>query len=410
MTRLALYTVCFFIFAATPVRADDWPQFLGPTRNGVSAEKGLAGSWPKTGPPVLWQHEVGEGFSGPVIAGDRLIIFHRIGDGEVVECLHAVTGKPQWKFAYPTTYSDALGKGDGPRSTPVITASRVVTLGAEGALHCLDLEKGTRLWSRRLLKEYNVPASYFGVGTSPVVAEGLVLVNVGAKGAGIVAFALEDGKPAWKATDDGPSYSSPVMTTAGNRGLAVFFTRFGPALVDVKTGEVRYRQKWRARYDASVNAATPLVIGDRLFFSACYETGALLLKLKADGSAEEEWHGENVMDNHYNTAIYHQGHLYGFHGRQESRPAFRCVELATKKIAWEKEAYGCGAMVLAEDVLIVVTEGGDLVLVEATPVAYRPLSRTKVFDASPCRAQIALANGRLYARDQRKLVCFNLAR
>jgi outer membrane protein assembly factor BamB len=399
-----------FVLAPTASRADDWPQFLGPLRNGVSAEKGLAASWPKDGPPILWQRDVGEGFSGPVIAGNHVIAFHRVGDQEVVECLHAATGKPQWKFAYPTAYNDALGKGDGPRSTPMIIGSRVVTLGAEGVLSCLDLEKGTAEWSRSLHKSYKVPPSFFGVGTSPFVADGLVLVNVGAKGAGVVAFSIEDGREVWKATDDGPSYSSPVVTTVGKQHLAVFFTRHGASVLDVKTGAVRYSQKWRARYDASVNAATPLVIGDRLFFSTCYETGALMLKLKADGSAEEVWQGEDVMDNHYNTAIYHDGHLYGFHGRQENVPGFRCVDLATKKVVWEEKRYGCGTMILADGRLIVLTEAGDLVLVEAAPKAYRELARARVMSAGPCRAQIALAHGKLYARDQKKLVCFDLAK
>jgi hypothetical protein len=395
---------------ANIARADDWPQFLGPERNGVSAETGLAASWPKDGPPVVWQRDVGEGFSGPVVAGGRLILFHRVGDEEVVECLDAATGKPQWKQAYPTRYSDQLGKGDGPRATPTIAGNRVVTLGAEGVLSCFDLEKGTLYFSKPLHKEYKVPPSYFGVGTSPIVEGGLILVNVGAKNAGIVAFNLQDGKEVWKATDDGASYSSPVVATAGKQRVVVFFTRYGADLLNPKTGAVLYHQKWRARYDASVNAATPLVIGDELFFSTCYETGALLLKLKADGSAEELWQGEDVMDNHYNTAVYRAGYLYGFHGRQERGPDFRCVELKTKKVAWDKARFGCGSMVLADGKLIVLTEAGDLVLVEATPAAYRELARAHVFSAAPCRAQIALAGGKLYGRDQKKLMCFNLAK
>ncbi len=356
---------------------DDWPQFLGPTRNGVSAEKGLAASWPKDGPPVVWQRDVGEGYSGPVIAGERLILFHRVADKEVVECLNAATGKPLWKHAYRTSYADMLGKGDGPRSTPVIAAGRVVTLGAAGTLTCLDLEKGTPLFSRPLNTDYRVPGSYFGVGTSPLVDGDRILVNVGGKNAGIVAFALADGKEIWKATTDGASYSSPVIATVGKERLAVFFTRFGVELLDAKTGAVRFRQRWRARYDTSVNAATPLVIGDRLFFSTCYETGALLLELQADGTAKELWHGQDVLDCHYNTPVYHDGHLYGIHGRQDVRPGpdFRCVDLKTKKIAWQQPRYGCASLILADGKLIALTERGDLVLVDATPAAYRELAR-----------------------------------
>jgi outer membrane protein assembly factor BamB len=391
-------------------RADDWPQFLGPTRNGMSTEKGLAASWPRDGPPIVWHRDVGEGYSAPAIAGDRLILVHRVGDEEVVECLNAATGKPQWKFAYATTYVDMLGKGNGPRATPTIARKSVITLGAEGMLHAIDLEKGTKIWSRPLLKDYKVPRSFFGVGSSPLVEGELVLVNVGAKKAGIVAFNLADGHEVWKATDDGASYASPVVATIGKERLAVFFTQYGVQLLDPKSGGVRYRHPWRARYPESVNAATPLVIGDQLFFSACYETGALLVKLRADGDPEEAWTGEDVMDNHYNTAIYHDGYLYGIHGRQERGPSFRCVELKTKKIAWEKERFGCAAMIYADGRLVALTEAGDLVVVEATPTAYRELARARVFEAGPCRAQIALANGRLYARDRKKLICFKLSR
>jgi outer membrane protein assembly factor BamB len=389
------------------VRADDWPQFLGPRRDGHSNETGLLAGWSKQGPPVVWQRDVGEGYSGPVVAGERLILFHRLDNQEVVECLHATSGKPVWKHTSATQYQDPLGKGNGPRSTPLVDGKRVITLGAAGQLTCLDLASGQKIWDRSLHQDYRVPPSYFGVGTSPLVENGLVLVNVGAKDAGIVAFAFETGKEVWRATNDGASYSSPVACTIDGARRAVFFTRQGVVVLDPQTGRVSYQQRWRARYDASVNAATPLVIDNLAFFSTCYETGALLLRLKKDG-AEEVWDSDDVMSNHYNTSIYHEGHLYGFHGRQESGPSFRCVDLLTKKILWDRPGFGCGTMVLAEGRLIVMTERGELLLVQATPEAYQELSRATVLNAVPVRAQIALSGGRLYARDERKCVCFDV--
>ncbi len=224
---------------AASTRADDWSQFLGPHRDGLSPETGLADTWPAKGPEVIWQRKVGPGFSGPVISGARLILFHRVGDQEVVECLNAANGAALWKFAYATEFADDFGKGNGPRSTPVIIGQKVVTLGADGVLTCLDLDSGRSLWSKHLLKEYRVPPSYFGIGTSPVVDDGLVLLNVGAKNAGIIAFALADGKEVWKATSDGASYSSPVIRTINGTKQAIFFTRAGVVVLDPKTGEVR---------------------------------------------------------------------------------------------------------------------------------------------------------------------------
>jgi outer membrane protein assembly factor BamB len=402
--RAALF---FALLTACPAKAADWPQFLGPERNGTSAETGLAKTWPDKGPPLVWRKAVGEGFSGPVVAGARLILFHRIHDQEVIECLNAANGTEQWKTAYPTHFEDDFRKGNGPRATPVITGDRVITLGADGALHCLDLESGRIIWSKLLLKEYRVPPSYFGIGTSPVVDDGRVLVNVGGKNAGIVAFALTDGKEVWKATSDPASYSSPVIRSIGGTKHAIFFTREGVVMLDPRTGAVRHRQRWRARYDASVNAATPLVIGDLAFFSSNYETGALLLKMRKDG-ADEVWSDDKVMSNHYNTCIYQDGFLYGFDGRQETGPDFRCVNLKTRRVEWNRQHFGCGSMILADRALIVLTEGGELLLVEATPKEYRELGRSRILEDGPCRVQIALANGKLYARDRRNLVCLDL--
>jgi outer membrane protein assembly factor BamB len=395
--------------AWAPPAAADWPQFLGPARDGTSPETGLLTSWPKKGPPVLWERKAGEGYSGLVLAGDRLILFHRVGDEEVVECLDPTTGKQRWAFRYRTSYRDDFNKGDGPRSTPIITDKHVFTLGAEGMLHCLDAATGKKVWGRSLLKEYDVPPSFFGVGTSPLLEGGLLLVNVGGKNAGIVAFAHASGKEIWRATTDPASYASPVAATFAGQRQTVFFTRTGVVLLDPANGKVRYEKRWRARGEASVNAASPLVIGNFLFFSASYGTGALLLRVSKD-KVEEVWSGDESLSNHYNTSVYHDGHLYGCHGRQELGAELRCIELNTGKVRWTREEFGCASMIRADGHLIALTEKGDLVLIEPTPAAYREKARVHVFDDLPCRAEIALSNGRLYARDAERLVCINLKR
>jgi outer membrane protein assembly factor BamB len=395
------------ILSVVPVlHADDWPQFLGPNRDGVSSETGVK-AWGPGGPKLIWSRDIGPGYAGPVIAGERVILFYRVGAEEVVECLRVDSGKPVWKKGYPTAFEDDFRKGDGPRATPVIAGDKVVTFGADGWLHAFDLASGKKLWGRDLLKEYKVPPGYFGVGSSPIVVGDRVLVNVGGKGAGIVAFALATGDELWKATNDGASYSSPTLAKIDGVAHAVFFTRRGVVLLDPATGRVRFDMPWRARIDASVNAATPLILGDTAFFSTSYDTGALLLKLRKDG-ADKLWDTDELMTNHYNTCIHRDGYLYGFHGRQEATPSFRCVELKTQKVRWEQTRFGCGSMILAGDKLILLTERGELLLIEASPQAYRELARAQVFTASPCRAQIALANGRLYARDQKKLSCFEM--
>jgi outer membrane protein assembly factor BamB len=386
--------------------AADWPQWLGPERNGVSAETGLLQTWSKEGPPVVWQKEAGEGYSGPVVAGDWLILFHRIGDEEVVEALDAANGKERWKFSYPTRYRDLLGKGNGPRSTPLIAGKRVYTLGAEGRMHCLELETGKKVWERALNDDYRVRQGFFGVATSPLLEEDLVLVNVGGKGVGIIALDKDSGKEVWRATQDEASYSSPVAATLNGTRTVFFFTREGLQGLDPATGAVRFSKHWRSRLDASVNAATPLVIDGHVFLTACYGTGAVLLKVRKDG-VDEVWQSDDVLSVHYGTPVRQGEFLYGFDGRQEEGPRLRCVEWKTGKVRWTKEEFGCGSMVLADGNLIALTEAGDLVLVEATASAYREKARSGVL-SGPCRAQLALADGRLFGRGPGKLVCWSL--
>ncbi len=409
MTRSRIPTALACVLSAAAVcTAADWPQFLGPTRNGVSTETGLKSTWPKNGPPIVWDREVGDGFSGPVVVGDRVILFQRVGDEEVVECLSAADGKTKWKKGYPTSYRDRFGKGDGPRATPLVADGRVYTLGAEGVLQCLKLEDGEKVWRRDLHKDYQTQEGFFGVATSPLLEGGRLLVNVGgANGAGIVAFNKDDGKELWKADDHDASYSSPVAADLAGKRQAVFLTREGLISLDPADGAIRYSKHWRSRMDASVNAASPVVVGDQIFLTACYGTGAVLLRAKADG-VEEVWSNDKSMSCHYGTPIFQGGYLYGFDGRQEEGARLRCVEMKSGDVKWTQEGFGCGSMILADGKLIILTEDGDLVLAKATPEKYEELARATVLDARPLRAPVALADGKLYGRDGRKLVCWNL--
>ncbi len=403
----SMHRLCLAALVALAAGAD-WPQFLGPARNATSPETGLLASWPRKGPPVAWEKEVGEGFSSPVVAGGRLILFHRVDDDEVVECLDAATGKEIWKHKTPTAYQDPLGKGNGPRSTPAVSGGRVYTLSPGGVLLGLNLEDGKKVWQRALLEDYDlVERSYFGVGTSPLIEGDLVLVNVGGRGAGIVAFDKTTGKEVWKSTSQGASYASPLAATLDGVRQALFFTREGFVSLDPATGDVRSAKRWRSRNNASVNAASPVVFDGHVFLSACYETGGLLLRVKKDG-VEKVWSNDESLSCHFSTPVYHDGHLYGFHGRQDVEGGkLRCIEAKTGKVCWTADDYGCGSLVLADGRLVVLSERGELALVEPDGEKYRELARASVL-TGPIRAHLALADGRLYARDGRKLVCWNL--
>ena len=214
----------------------DWPQILGPNRNGIYTGPEIVPSFPRTGPPPLWKRDVGAGFAGPAVAGDRLILFHRVNNRETVEAMDANTGKTIWTFDYPTSYRDDFGFDEGPRAVPVIAGGRVFTHGADGMLHGIDFASGKMLWSVDTRKVFEAPKGYFGVASSPVVDGTRVLVNVGGKTkGGIVAFDAASGKTLWTATSDEPSYSAPIVADIDGQHTGVFFTRTG--LVAARSGD-----------------------------------------------------------------------------------------------------------------------------------------------------------------------------
>ena len=201
------------------VAAQDWPQFLGPARDGRYSGPPLAASWADGGPPRLWSRPVGAGFAGPAVTGDRVILFHRVGRREVVEALAAATGDTVWRYDYATSYRDDFGFDEGPRSVPVVDNGRVYTFGAQGQLHAVDLETGAGVWQVDTHERYDVRKGFFGAAGSPLVEDGRVIANVGGRRGGIVAFDAATGDELWTAPPSGggatPS-SSPAPGSSGS--------------------------------------------------------------------------------------------------------------------------------------------------------------------------------------------------
>lgn len=403
---LTISLLCL-VSSAQPAHAQDWPQFLGPARNGHYGGADIATLFPKTGPRLVWKKAVGQGFSGPVVAEGKLILFHRLSDKETVECLDAATGKELWRFDYSTRYRDDFGFDEGPRATPTIVSGRVYTFGAEGVLHCLDFATGRKLWVVDTHQQFAVRKGFFGAACSPLVEGPTVLLNIGgSKPSGLVAFDRETGKVVWAASRDEASYSSPVAATVAGLRTVFCLTRNGLLGADPANGTIRFEFPWRARMQASVNAATPLVAGDLVFVSASYQTGAALLQITGS-AARKVWSSDDALSNHYASSIIHKGYVFGFHGRQEQGPSLRCIELQTGKVMWSVEAFGSGTVSLAGEHLLVLKEDGELLLVAAVPKAFQLIAKAQLIPRT-VRAYPALAQGRLYARNENSLVCVNL--
>src|SRR4029453_18453353 len=364
MPRRWLALLVMTVAAGVPALAPDWPQFLGPDRNGTYAGPPLSENWGSSGPKVVWRKQVGQALAGPAVVQNRVLLFHRVGNEEVLESLDAKTGSSVWRYAYPTTYRDDFGFDEGPRAVPVVSGGIVYTFGAQGQLHAVDLAKGTRVWSEDTMKRFNVPKGYFGAGGSPLVDGGRVIANIGGDKAGVVAFDAKTGNVVWSATEDDASYSSGVAATIGGRRSAVFLTRDNVIGVDPATGAIQFQRGWRARIAASVNAATPLVIGDSIFVSAQYGPGAGVLRVE-ESKLTELWASDDGLANHYATSVYYDGYLYGYHGRQEMGPSLRAVDFKTGTVKWSLDQFRAGSITLVGDKLLIIREGGEMILAPA---------------------------------------------
>lgn len=386
MLALLIFPILFF---------HDWPQLLGPNRNGIYTDSDVA--WPSS---VAWEKEVGAGFAAPVIVNGKVILFHRKGKKEIVDAWEAATGKTLWTFDYPTNYKDDFGFDDGPRSAPTVADGKVFTFGAEGALHAIDLNTGIKLWRVDVHKQYNVEKGYFGAGCSPLIYDGKLFLNIGSKKAGIGAFDPATGKNIWKATNHEMSYSSPASAKFG----IIFFTREGIVVADKDTGKIIYEKHWRARAHASANAASPIVDGNLLFISSNYAVGAIVVDFSTSPPTEL-WSGDDAISAHYATPVLKDGFLYGLHGPTQTGQELRAVEMKTGKVAWKMLAGpGGGTVTLLKDHLMFLRDDGQLFKIKPNPEKLEVVGNFKVLDGK-IRAFPAIGNGLVCIRNTKVLAC-----
>jgi outer membrane protein assembly factor BamB len=400
----------------------DWKSFLGPTHNAISTETRLLRDWPQGGPTLLWELRKGTGYSSPAISGDYLVYFHRLKDREKVECLHPETGAKYWDFDYPTQFEDRYGYNNGPRASPVIDGDRVYTYGAEGKLHCLKLQTGQVFWKRDVSAEFKVPQDFFGTASTPLIEGDLLIVTVGApRGPTVAAFHKITGKLVWGAGDQwGPSYASPVPATVnGKRRIFVFAggesrpPTGGLLSIDPANGDIGFAFPWRSRSYESVNAASPVAAGNQVFVSASYKTGGALLNVQPDGKHSVAWTSD-AIGTHFNTAIYKDGYLYAFDGRNEPDASLVCVELKTGKVMWrttlewdetftidgverkQRMSTYRGTLLAVDGRFLCLGELGHLLWLDLSPQGFKELKRTWLFGARETWSLPVLSRGLLY--------------
>ena len=321
----------------------DWTAFLGPSHNAVSTETPLRRFLP---PPLVWEWPTGNGYASPAVAGDRLIFIHRLGDEEVVECRDAETGASHWRFRYPTAFEDLYGYNNGPRASPVIDGDRVFTVGAEGKLHCLDLETGEVVWRQDFWVKYGVTKEPYGTASTPLVEGDRLVVNVGGPGACVVGLDAATGREAWRAGSWGPSYASPVPATVhGQRRVFVFAGGLstpptgGLLSIDPANGAVDFTVSHRSHEYLSASASSPVVFGDKVFISASQRAGGVLVEIRPDFTHRVVWTTEE-FGLFFNTPIHRDGYLYGFDGEGQGDSSLACIDTATGQVVWREAGPG----------------------------------------------------------------------
>lgn len=422
----------------------DWPQFLGPGRNSKSPEKGILTDWSDGKLKVRWVWPLTESYGIGSVANGRFFQFDRKEGNEVLYCLNAETGKELWTRSYPEDYRDLYGYNSGPRTSPVVDGDRVYTLGVAGELRCWSTNDGKLLWNVQTNQRFGVIQNFFGVGSTPVIYRDLLIVMVGGSpeesksvppgaldqvkgnGSGMVAFDKMTGKVRYQLSDELASYSSPIIAKIEGRDWCFAFCRGGLLAFDPATGKQRFHYPWRDRQLESVNASTPVVFGSHVFISETYGVGSSLLRVKADGYEvvwkDEQRSRKRAMETHWNTAVFHEGFLYGSSGRHSNNAILKCIEAKTGKEKWRVPGLTRSSLLYVDNHFVCLTETGRLFLFKANPEKFEVVTQVRLDQpiklqerddnvtllSYPCWSAPILSHGKLFVRSPDYLVCLDL--
>jgi outer membrane protein assembly factor BamB len=382
----------------------EWPGFFGPERDGVVRGVRLGRDWTSRPPRLLWKIGVGEGWSGFAVSGDAAFTLEQCGEKEAVTCYGLLDGRPRWERSVEARFAAVLG-GVGPRSTPTVSGGRVFALGATGLLRCLDAATGWEVWTRDILGENGAKSAEWGVAGSPLVIGDRVIVSAGGpRGRSLVAYSAADGAPVWGGGDDPAGYASPRLATIAGAPQVLILNKNSLAAHDPATGAVLWRFPWQDRHP---NCAQPRPLpGDRVLFSTGYDVGSALLEVVRDPaggfSAREVWRSRSLKAK-FAAFVDRDGFVYGL-----DDGILTCIDIETGGRKWKGGRYGHGQLLLVEDLLLISTEGGEVVLVEAAPGEHREVARFQAVDGKTWNVP-ALAAPYLLVRNDAEAACYELA-
>jgi outer membrane protein assembly factor BamB len=418
MPRLLLSLVLTFAPIVT-LRASDWPQWRGPTRDGHAPGARLPATWPERSPEPAWRVTIGEGYSGVAVAGGKVFALARDDKKgvEIAYCFDLANGKPLWELSYEAPFkAPDPTAGRGPNATPTVDGDRVYFFGLAGMLTCVEIATGKVLWQHDCLKQYwDVPKNadgdnpYFppcGASASPLVDGKTVIVSVGGKKAGaITGFDRETGKLLWKALDDRSSYASPVVASPGGVKQLVAFT--GTRMVGLRHSdrELLWQEPFKTRFEQTI--VGPVVWKDRVVIGG-EQRATFALKLTRDGDKlkkEQVWKSDDLKM-YLTTPVVMGDHLIGFDHRTSK---LACLSLEDGSTAWTSPAFGTKhlSFVAAGNVLLVLTLEGNLIVAKVSSTDYEQLAKWKVSEKGTW-GHLAVAGNRLLVKGPEELLCYEL--
>jgi WD40 repeat protein len=412
------------IALAAEVCGDDWPQWRGPNRDGVWHETGIVTAIPEAGLPVKWRARVLNGWSGPAVAQGRVFVtdhnYKSRPEVERVLCFDEATGQQLWLHEYPCPYGN-MEYGNGPRATPAVHDGLVYTLGTMGHLVCLDATTGAVVWKKDPARDLDIAMPRYGVSASPLVESDVVIISAGARPNGTVAaFDRKTGAERWRALDDRPAYSTPIVIDIGGRRQLIVWTGDNVNSLDPATGELLWRVPFKAAFDPAQATATPVVHDDKLLCLAAWNRGSLMLQLDREKpGAKVLWKTRSNPTASSSTPVFQDaGHIYTIVGDG----ALCCLNPASGDEIWRtrqptSERFGMAHLIPIGDRCFLLNQQGHLVLARLTPQGYQELGRMPLVEPTAgyraggpvCWANPAFANRHVFARNDRELVCVSLA-